>query len=102
MAAPCGSAAAGVVQGRGCRVALAPYHAEPAVPTPALAQTLGEQGDVDAAQAAATEAERLKGQQTALEQAGQARANARAGRNLHQKVRGRTGGAQGGHIASRL
>lgn len=92
---------------RGCRRAAA-SRAVPAEP-PALCypppQTLGEQGEVDAAQAAATEAERLKGQRTALEQAGQARANARVGRNLHQKVRGgvkRTGGGAWGQPSPSL
>ncbi|KAI3431568.1 hypothetical protein D9Q98_004618 [Chlorella vulgaris] len=50
------------------------------------AATLGEQGEVDAAQAAAAEADQLRVQHTMLEQTAQARANARTGRNLHQKV----------------
>lgn len=50
------------------------------------AATLGEEGDVDGAQAAAADAERLKVQRGMLEQQAQARANAKTGRNLHQKV----------------
>lgn len=58
------------------------------VPACAALQTLGEEGDVDGAQAAAADAERLKVQRGMLEQQAQARANAKTGRNLHQKVRG--------------
>ncbi|PSC67262.1 Luc7 3 [Micractinium conductrix] len=46
------------------------------------AATLGEQGDVDAAQAAAAQAEALKAQRVAFEKAAVQRANLRAGRGL--------------------
>lgn len=49
-------------------------------------QTLGEQGEVDAAQGATAEAERLKGQRSAYESGAQARAWQRTGRNLNQQV----------------
>lgn len=52
----------------------------------ARAATLGEQGDVDGAQAAATEAERLKAARAEYERQAQARANARVGKNLNQQV----------------
>lgn len=55
---------------------------------PRALQTLGEQGEVDAAQAATTEAERLKGARVAYEAQAQARANARVGKNLNQQVGG--------------
>ncbi len=58
-------------------------------------QALGEEGDVDGAQAAAAEAERLKMQRSLVESQAQARANAKAGRNLHQKVRCRGGNGVG-------
>lgn len=52
----------------------------------ARAATLGEQGEVDAAQAALADAERLKAQRTVFEQQAQARAYSKAGKNLHQQV----------------
>ena len=69
---------------------------------PAPPQTLGEQGDVDAAQAAAAQAEALKAQRVAFEKAAVQRANLRAGRGLvNQQARGRGGGG-GGPAAQRL
>jgi hypothetical protein len=69
-----------------CRACLPLSRAAPGAAA-SLLQTLGEQGEVDAAQAAAAEADQLRVQHTMLEQTAQARANARTGRNLHQKVR---------------
>lgn len=55
-------------------------------------QELGEQGEVDASQAATTDAERLKVQRSLAEQQAQSRALARVGGNLKQKVG--TGGSR--------